>query len=118
MHELGIAQELFKIIEHKAREHGLKRIGRIKIIIGIASGIEKEFLEHSLVDHVLPGSIASSAEVEIKMEPVKMVCRDCKKELMIDKKENAYGVMACDKCGGHSMDIISGKDVYVESIEG
>ena len=118
MHELGIAHDLFRIIELKARENQLEKVSKINIVIGVASGVEKEFLEHSLVDHVLPGTVAASAEIEIKMEPLSIVCRDCSKQVMLDKKEMVLGIMPCPECGGHAMDIISGKSIYVESIEG
>jgi len=119
MHELGIAKELFKIIARKAKEHGLKKVNKIKIKIGIASGIEKDFLRHSLRDHILPETIASSAEIEFEDEGIRIICKDCKAELKIENKEAMpTDISSCSKCGNIRLEIVSGKNVYVESIEG
>jgi len=119
MHELGIAKELFRIIDNKAKEHSLKKVNKIKIKIGIASGIEKDFLRHSLLDHTLPGTIASTAEIEFEDDGIKIICNDCKTEVKIDKKEEMPAdIFSCSKCGNIRLEIVSGKNVYVESIEG
>ena len=48
MHELGIAQDLFHIVEDKAKENNLKAVTKIVVVVGEASGIEEDFLRHNL----------------------------------------------------------------------
>lgn len=113
MHELGIAKDLFAKVRAKAKENKLKRITRIKIKLGEASAVEKEFLRHSFIDHILPGSIAEGAALEIAKEEVKARCETCDKSISVQEAG-----LSCPHCGGRELEIISGKDVYVESIEG
>jgi hydrogenase nickel incorporation protein HypA/HybF len=113
MHELGIAKDLFAHVKEKVKQKGLRRITGIKIKVGEASGIEEGFLRHSFIDHILPGTIAEGVTLEVEREPVKAKCGSCGKE--ISARE---GGLNCPGCGGSNLEIIAGKDVYVESIEG
>ena len=113
MHELGIAKDLFEIIKEKARQKQLIKITKITIKLGVASGIEKDFLEHSFYDHIFPGSFAEGAKIEIVSEPVIIKCKKCHKELNSDKF-----TVNCPNCNSFDLEIISGKDVYIENIEG
>ena len=114
MHELGIASDLFAVVKEKARESGLKRITLISIKIGEAAGIDPEFLRHSFVDHLFPGTIAAGADLKFGEEKLAAVCRDCGKEI----EPGGTPVLNCPACGGFQVEITRGKDVYVESIEG
>ena len=114
MHELGMAQDLFKIVETKARDNNLKNITKISIKVGVASGVEKDFLRHSFVDHIFPKSLAAGAELELIDESLAAKCEDC---------EEAIGApdgsaLNCPTCGSFRIKIMKGKDIYVESIEG
>ncbi len=113
MHELGIAKDLFAKAREKAKENGLKRITRIKIRLGEASGVEEGFLRHSFMDHILPGSIAEEAILEIEKEGVEARCSDCGKKISAQEAG-----LSCPHCGGKDIEIISGKNVYIENIEG
>jgi len=110
MHELGIARDLFRTVELKAKENSLKKITGINIALGEAGGIEKGFLEHSLKDHVLPGTIAEGCTLKFKVIRAKFECAACKKEIKKNK--------VCPVCGGSKVIVCGGEDIYVESIEG
>jgi hydrogenase nickel incorporation protein HypA/HybF len=114
MHELGIAEDLFRIVEVKAKENNLKAVTKIVVVVGEASGIEQDFLRHSLVDHVMPGTIAEKAELEITKEPLQARCLACKIE--IDSQQGFS--LRCPNCGDNNLEITQGKDVYLQSIEG
>jgi len=114
MHELGIAKELFEVIKKYAKENSLSKVTKIVIKVGIASGIDKDFLRHSFVDHILPGTIAENSSIEFDLEPVTLKCKNCNE--IIQPEGNDF--ITCPKCKSHHMEIISGKQVYVESLEG
>ncbi len=114
MHELGIAQDLFRIVEDKAKKNNLKVVTKIVIIVGEASGIEEDLLRHSLTDHVTPGTIAEKAELEITKEPLQARCLACGIE--IDSQQ--ISSLRCPKCGDSNLEITQGKNVYIQSIEG
>ena len=114
MHELGIARDLFKIIKEKARENNLKRVTKIRIKLGIAAGIEEDFLTHSFVDHILPGTIAAGAVLELIKEDIEAKCKNCGKEIGTQDEF----AMKCPACNSPNIEIMKGKNVYLEKIEG
>jgi hydrogenase nickel incorporation protein HypA/HybF len=114
MHELGAAKELFQVVEKEAKKNGLKEISKVKVKLGEASGIKSDFLRHSFVDHIFPGSIAEGAELEIIEEKVNIVCRDCGARIDVTKDDPSK----CPDCGSSRLEVTGGKDLCVDSIEG
>jgi hydrogenase nickel insertion protein HypA len=112
MHELGMAKDLFRVILDKAAEKKLSRIQKVRIRVGEAAGIEKDFLIHSLKDHVFPGTPAKDCVIEIIPEKVSVVCSSCGRDL------SGEAVFNCPECGGDDFKITGGKDVLVEDVDG
>lgn len=114
MHELSMAQDLLRIVEAKAKENDLKIVTKIVVVIGETSGIEEDFLRHSLLDHIMPGTIAEKAELEITKEPLQARCVACGIE--IDFQGNYP--LRCPNCADNNLEITKGKSVYIQTIEG
>jgi len=114
MHELGIAQDLFRIVEDRAKENNLKVVTKIVVVVGEASGIEEDFLRHNLVDHLMPGTIAEKAELEVNKEPLQARCLACGIEI----NSQQISSLRCPKCGDNNLEVTQGKNVYIQSIEG
>ena len=113
MHELGIAKNLFEIVLQNAKKNKLIKITKISIKLGEASGIKEDFLKHSFIDHLFPNSIAAGCNLEIVNEKVAAICKKCSQGFT--PKEM---FLCCPSCSNRSIEIISGKDVYVNFIEG
>lgn len=109
-----MAQDLWKIMEKHALNNSLKRISKVTVVIGEASGVERDFLDHSLKDHVFPNTIAEGCVIEYKTVPLAAVCKTCSKKITKDE----LVALACPSCGGSDIVAVSGKEIYVESIEG
>ncbi|MCX7715848.1 MAG: hydrogenase maturation nickel metallochaperone HypA [Endomicrobia bacterium] len=109
MHEYSLARDLAYIIFKHIKEKKAKKVNKIVITVGEASGIEKNFLEHSLKDHIFKNTICENAEIVFNLVRVKIKCKNCN-----NTYENA--IMKC-VCGSDNFEIVSGKDVYVEEIE-
>lgn len=114
MHEHGIGRELWKVIEDQAKQNNLIKITKISIVVGKASGIEKELLVHTMKDHIIPGTFANSAELEFINEDLTAQCNACKKNIDVSKMETMF----CPECGSSDIIILSGNDCFVKSIEG
>lgn len=84
MHELTYAKNLAYIIFKQINEKKPKRVKSITFVIGSASGIDKEFLEHSFKDHIFKNTICESAELIFKKRiqrlNVKIVMKNIKKQ--------------------------------------
>lgn len=109
MHEYGIAKDIAYVIFNKINEEKPKKVNKIVIVIGEASGIDKKFLEHSLKEHIFKNTICENSELVFETEKPKIRCRNC-------KTEYTEPVIKCS-CGSDSFDVISGKEVFVKSIE-
>jgi len=115
MHEHGIARDLWKLILSKAEENGLNKITKISIVLGEASGIEKDFLNHSFVDHIFPESeIAKAAKIDYVIEKLSAKCNVCGHEI----KPSEMQKLVCPVCGSTNITVTGGRDVYISSIEG
>jgi len=113
MHELGIAKDMFAIALQKAKENNLKKITKINIKIGEASGIDEDFLKHSFVDHLLPGTIAGKCRLSISKEKVRARCTGCSSFFSPEQM-----ALSCPSCQSKEIEIVAGKEVYITSIEG
>lgn len=115
MHEHGIARDMWKIVKAEAEKNGLKKITKITIVLGEASGIEQDFLDHSFVDHIfLEEEIAKDARVEYEIIPLAAKCNICLKDI----KPSDMNALVCPLCKSNDIAIVSGHETYVKSIEG
>ena len=110
MHELSIAKNLFEIIKKKVGKD-LPNLKKVKIKVGKASGIDKDFLKHSFLDHIFPENRLNFLELELLDEDVLLRCKSCKKDL------TEVNSLNCPFCGSKDIQIIKGDKVYIESIE-
>jgi hydrogenase nickel incorporation protein HypA/HybF len=112
MHEISIARDLSEIVLEVASREKLSKVKRVNISFGQMIQIVPDIFAFAFRETVRD-TIASDAEVDIEILPVKMQCRICNNEIMIN--ENNY---SCTGCGSTELDIIQGKELFIKSIEG
>lgn len=112
MHEIRIAEDLSAIVLDAARNEKLSKVTKVNIIFGQLIQIVPEIFEFAFRETVRD-TIAENAELNIELVNVKMSCRNCGCEFQIG--DNLF---ACHKCGSSDLDIISGKELFIKSIEG
>lgn len=113
MHEIGLAEEIFKTIEELAKKNNLKKVTKIRIKLGEQAGVLEDLLRHSLIDHRFPGTpLTSGAELEIVKEKVRFRCPECNQEY------EDIQVAKCSSCGSENLEIIAGTEVYLDHLEG
>lgn len=112
MHEIGLAEEIFKTIKELAERNNLKKITKVRIKLGEQAGVEEELLEHSLIDHRFPGTLAEGAELEIVNEKMRFRCPQCNQE------HESIEVAKCSSCGNENLEIIAGTEIYIDHLEG
>jgi len=109
MHEYTLARNLAYLIFKEINEKKPKKINKIVFIMGKASGVDKEFLEHSFKEHIFKNTICEQAELEFVFEEPKIRCKKC-------GKIYEQAVIKCE-CGSDEFDIIAGNEVYVKEID-
>jgi hydrogenase nickel incorporation protein HypA/HybF len=111
MHELSLIANLFEIMEEKAAEKNAKKITHVVLQVGTLSGVVPDLLSTAF-DIYKKDTMASEGELTIKEVPLKILCRDCKTEVVKDDF-----VFICTKCGSTNLKTLSGTELYLEKME-
>ncbi len=112
MHELGIIQNIFHILEDLSEENHLTAITRVRLKVGQLQQIVPDMLDFAF-ENVAKGTKAEGADLEIERVPILMQCRTCHTEFVV--AEHTY---ICPQCSGTSLDTLQGTEIILESIEG
>jgi len=111
MHELAITKSMLDLVLEQAERAGAKEVVKINLVIGEMTGVVEECVQFYF-DFLGQGTIAEGAALSFKMVPVTARCQGCDK--LFEIKEFDW---ACPYCQSNNMEIISGKELFVESIE-
>ena len=111
MHEVGLMQDAMEIAERWARRQGATRIHRIRMRVGIQSGVVPDALEFAF-EAISPATMAAGGRLDIEPVPVVCRCTGCRSEFV---PEGPFYV--CPRCGALSVDILSGREIEVTTLE-
>ncbi len=112
MHELSIARQLLDIVAEAATQHELKRVRRLRVVVGALGNVVPEALEFAF-DVAGEGTVAAGAELEIVEVPVTVRCNACGAESRLE--DFAF---LCPACGSLDVTVLKGNELYLDSIEG
>ncbi len=111
MHELSITQSIFSIALEQAQAVQASKITKINLTIGELSGIVDECVQFYF-DIISKDSIAAEASLSFHRPPTKLRCHNCATTFSPDNLN-----WACPNCQEQKIEIVSGRECYVESIE-
>ena len=111
MHELSITQSMFDIVLKQAEQAKAKKVTKINLVIGAMTGVVGDSVQFYM-DFMSKNTIAEGAAVLVKEIPAQAKCLDCHKSFELKEYE-----WTCPHCGGSSLEIIAGKELFLESIE-
>jgi hydrogenase nickel incorporation protein HypA/HybF len=113
MHELSIAEAMVAQLEGiLAKEPGgFTRIERIRLERGALCGVEREPFEFAF-PVVAQGTVAQGASLEFVEVPLRVSCRACGA-----RTEPDYPLVRCAACGGGDVEVLSGRDFRILSME-
>ena len=111
MHEFSITQNILSIVLEKADEAHAGKVSKINIVIGELSGIVDDCVQFYF-DFINKGTIAEQAELSFHHSLTRLRCRDCGTVFTPHKLD-----WTCPSCHESKVEIVSGRECYVESIE-
>jgi hydrogenase nickel incorporation protein HypA/HybF len=112
MHEMGIASEIVRIaVESIPEEMAGSRVVRVHLKVGKLAAVVSDSLRFCF-EVVARETPAEGAQLEIQELAVMAQCNDCDLRWEI---ENA--VFSCPRCGSGSIEMLSGRELDIESIE-
>jgi len=111
MHELGVTQAILDIALDKAKAAKAEKITKINLVIGEMSGIVDDCVQFYF-DFLSKDSIASGTILFFKRIPMQVRCRKCGFSFL--PKNSLW---SCPQCNEWDVEIIAGREFYVDSIE-
>ncbi len=112
MHEMGIALEVIDIARSSIpADVNSARIEKIYLKIGRLAAVVPRSLRFCF-EIAAKDTVMAGAELVIEETPVVARCRDCRQEWTLDGP-----VFACEACQSGAVEIISGRELDIESIE-
>ena len=111
MHELSLAEAINNSIKEICERSSWTRVCRVVLKVGCMRQVDPELLSFAF-DVVSKGTLSEGADLSILALPIVVKCPACGKET---SSENA--VFACGSCGNTDVDLLSGMELTIESIE-
>lgn len=112
MHEMGIALQIIEIAASSIPEDMKEaRVKKVNLKVGKLSAVVPTSLKFCF-EIAAKDTRLSGAELDIEEIPVLAKCRECGTEWTINDP-----VFTCVKCGSGSIDVISGRELDIASIE-
>jgi len=111
MHELSITQSILSIALEQARAAQANKIIKINLTIGELTGIVDDCVQFYF-ELLSKDTIAAEASLSFHRPPTKLRCRNCATTFSPDNLD-----WACPNCRERSIEIVSGRELYVSSLE-
>jgi hydrogenase nickel incorporation protein HypA/HybF len=111
MHEASITESMLSLALEKAVEAKAGKITRINLVVGELSGVVPDCVQFYF-DAISKNTIADGATLNFETKPTQIRCRKCNTVFT-----PADHLWACPKCHETSVEIASGRECYMESIE-
>jgi hydrogenase nickel incorporation protein HypA/HybF len=111
MHELSITQNMLDIVLDYAKKNKAVRVGKINLVIGALTGYVADSVQFYF-DLLSKGTLAEGAVLEFTAVSARGKCRACGASFALKEFE-----WLCPDCQSQEIDIIAGRELFVESIE-
>ena len=135
MHEYALAEAVISTALKESEKEGLKKITKIKLKIGELQQIDIDTFKFILNEVIQPqSSIIKEAKIELKTQDSGLKCRVCghkwtfkntTKKLTEDESESIHFIpeiahiyIRCPECKSPDFEIVEGRGVWIDSIEG
>jgi hydrogenase nickel incorporation protein HypA/HybF len=111
LHELAMVEGIYNVLEEKIKEYGIKKVIRVRLVVGELTGVEDMTMK-ACFEMYVEATPVQGAELVIERVPIKVRCRVCGNEY-----ETKIPFSECTVCKNKSFKIISGKELYIDSLE-
>jgi len=111
MHEFGVTENIVNIALAKAGEAKASKVVQINLVVGELSGFVPDCIQFYF-DSLSKETIAEGAILHFQSVPTQLRCRDC--GTIFQPQDTVW---VCPKCGGRSVEIFKGRELYIESLE-
>ena len=111
MHEMSIVESIVSTVLEKAEKDNAKKVHGVYLVIGELSGVLTDAVEFYF-SFLTKDTIAAGAKLFFMQPPTLVRCRNCGTEYSPENMK-----LDCPKCKERKIEIISGRELFIESIE-
>ena len=111
MHELSLVASICDVLNTKIKECGINKVIKVNLFVGELTGVEAFMLE-SCFEMYVEATPLEGATLSIEHVPIRVRCRECGNEY-----ESKIPFSDCTVCKSKRLEIISGREFYIDSIE-
>ena len=111
MHETALMKNMISTIKQALEGRNIKRVNRVYISVGKLSNVLPDALSFAF-EALTHDGFLKGAELVIENLPAVARCEVCRHEYHVDKFP-----IVCPACSSTGFTIISGEEVYVQSID-
>jgi hydrogenase nickel incorporation protein HypA/HybF len=111
MHELSLAEAINNTIQTLCAQSSWTRVRRVVLKVGRMRQVDPELLSFAF-NVAGKGTISEGAELSVLELPVVFKCNACGK-----RTSGESTVFVCLSCGSTDVDLLSGMEMTIESIE-
>ncbi len=112
MHEFSVTKSLVDLCNQEAVRNDMKEVRIINLKVGRFTGFSPDSIRFYF-EHLKTNTRCATASIVFEEVPIKIKCCDCHKHSTIDEP-----ILLCPYCGSNAIDLISGREFSVASIEG
>ncbi len=111
MHEAFLFLSLLKEIESSLKSYQPCRVKKIKLLVGVYSGIEMDYLQR-VIETLKEGTFLEETEIVTERDPLRVFCPACGKEEIC-----SHSQAKCPLCGSYTVEIRGGLDLILQTLE-
>jgi hydrogenase nickel incorporation protein HypA/HybF len=108
MHEYGLCEGIVDAAQQRAAG---RPVARVRVRVGVLYQVVTEAFQQAFT-HAASGTEVENAAVDLVVIPIQAVCRMCKANV-----ESTDVIVMCPTCGGVDLDLTTGDELILESIE-
>ncbi|HEY3355843.1 MAG TPA: hydrogenase maturation nickel metallochaperone HypA [Polyangia bacterium] len=111
MHELSLAQSMVEILTPIAREHGARRVVRVRLRLGELTHADPETLTFAF-EVAAKDTLLEGCALDIERVPLRGRCPACGWE-----GDLALGDLTCQRCGAAGFKVTGGRELQLASVD-
>jgi hydrogenase nickel incorporation protein HypA/HybF len=113
LHELGLMQQVVRILRESVQREGIKKVSFVKLVVGQMTAAQPDSLRFAFEVFSETETWLKGAILEIEEKGVTARCLTCNTIYPVDDYR-----FACPECAGSNNQIEGGRELYVDYYEG
>lgn len=111
MHEASIVAGIMRIVEEEAARHDVTRIARVRLRVGLLTGVEPRTLT-ACFELYSEGTVAEGASLDLETVPALGTCHACGATFDLHRR-----CFACPTCGNDDITLEGGRELTIAGLE-